>query len=66
MPTEFRKIFNIQAKRGPVDGVSLDSLDKRWRHLARLPEPKNSMPADIKAYFDELEAKRKTTVAAIG
>ncbi|MBB3746983.1 hypothetical protein FHX10_006536 [Rhizobium sp. BK591] len=66
VPTELRKVFITQAKRGLVDEVSLDALDKRWRHLARLPEPKTPMPADIKAYFDDLEAKRKTTIAAIG
>lgn len=62
---ELRSLFWSQAKRGLVDEVSLEALDKRWRHLLYLPEPDKPLPAELAKHFEEQEAKRREAVVAL-
>lgn len=66
VPAELRHLFASQAKRGLVDEVSLNAIDKRWQHLLSLPAANKPIPAEIDKHFQELEVARKTTVAALG
>jgi hypothetical protein len=66
VPAQLRHLFAIQTKRGLVDEVSLDAIDKRWRHLLSLPVPDKPLPADLDQHFKDLEDRRKATVAALG
>ncbi|MCP2158605.1 DUF3800 domain-containing protein [Agrobacterium tumefaciens] len=66
VPPELRNLFASQTKRGLVDEVSLDAIDRRWRHLLSLPAPDRPLPADLDKHFKDLEDERKATVAALG
>ncbi|WP_115672693.1 DUF3800 domain-containing protein [Ciceribacter selenitireducens] len=63
---ELRHLFASQTKRGLVDEVSLDAIDRRWRHLLSLPAPDKALPADLNKHFKDLENERKAIVAALG
>ncbi|MCA0049364.1 DUF3800 domain-containing protein [Mesorhizobium sp. B283B1A] len=62
---ELRALFWSQAKRGMTDEVSLKALDRRWRHLAHLPEPENPLPGDLVKIFEDVEEKRRKIVSAL-
>ncbi|MBZ9921682.1 DUF3800 domain-containing protein [Mesorhizobium sp. BR1-1-7] len=62
---ELTALFWSQAKRGMTDEVSIKALDKRWRHIAHLPEPDKPLPAELTTALEEAEAKRRKVVSAL-
>ncbi|WP_084506609.1 DUF3800 domain-containing protein [Geminicoccus roseus] len=62
---ELRALFWSQAKRGMADEVSLSGLERRWCHLAHLPELTKTLPAELKEHFTKSEECRKAEVAAL-
>lgn len=62
---ELERLFWTQAKRGQTDEVSLDGLDRRWGHLAHLPQPKEPPSPEIQKLFNDLGEERKAVVAAL-
>lgn len=62
---ELQALFWCQAKRGVTDEISLDALDRRWRHLLDLPEPEKPLSAELVKHFEEEENKRREAVAAL-
>ncbi|GAA4187099.1 hypothetical protein [Shinella granuli] len=61
-----RHLFASQTKRGLIDEVSLEAIDKRWRHLLSLPVPDKPIHGDFERHFEEVEEARKATVATLG
>ena len=66
VPTQLRHLFASQTKRGLIDEVSLEAIDKRWRHLLSLPVPDKPIHGDLERHFEEVEEARKATVATLG
>ena len=66
VPVQLRHLFASQNKRGLIDEVSLEAIDKRWRHLLSLPVPEKPLHGDLERHFEEVEEARKATVAALG
>ncbi|RWB50984.1 hypothetical protein [Mesorhizobium sp.] len=62
---ELRALFWSQAKRGMTDEVSLAALDKRWRHLAHLPEPQTPLPTELTRMLNDAEKKRRQAAGTI-
>lgn len=60
---ELYELFRVQVRRGVRDEVSLAGLDKRWRHLADLPEPNKPPPAVLLSHLATAEERRKLEVA---
>lgn len=63
--SELQELFWTQAKRGQTDEVSLEGLDRRWRHIMHLPQPNEPLPTELLEHFAEMEAKRAQEVAAL-
>lgn len=62
---ELRALFWSQAKRGVTDEVSLEGLDKRWRHLLDLPAPEKPLPAEFAKLFEDGERRRIEAVSGL-
>jgi hypothetical protein len=62
---ELAKLFNAQAKRGRTDEVSFAGLDRRWRHLATLPEPEGPIPAGLEEVLKKREQERLDAVSGL-
>lgn len=62
---ELHDLLQTQTKRGHTDEVSLEGLDRRWRHLLALPEPDKPIPEELQEHYAKLEARRREEVAAL-
>lgn len=63
MSSELSGLFWSQARRGMTDEVSLRALDRRWRHLALLPEPDKPLPVELTEIITKAEEKRRKVVS---
>lgn len=61
---ELKALFRMQGKRGLFDEVSLEAIEKRWRHLLHLPDPEGPLPPEMQRRIEEMEAQRKKEVAS--
>lgn len=59
---ELAEMFNSFAKRGMTDEVSLSGLERRWRFLLDLPDPKGPLPKDFEEKIAQLEKERQNAV----
>lgn len=55
---ELENLFRVQTRHGITDEVSLDALDRRWRHLAILPGATKPIRPEVMELFDREEKKR--------
>ncbi len=65
LPRELNELIWAQTRRGGTDEVSLAGLDRRWRHIAELPEPDKKLPEDLEQALAEAEVRRKEAVIGL-
>jgi hypothetical protein len=55
---ELRALFWSQAKRGITDEVSFVGLERRWQHIAYLPEPAGPLAEEMIRFREKEEERR--------
>lgn len=62
---ELEELYRVQTRYGITDEVSLDALDKRWRHLLFLPPPTKPLPSELVEVLEREEQKRKDALEGL-
>lgn len=65
MSRELDTLLRVQTRRGITDEVSLESLDRRWRHLAEINAPEGPVDPEVERIMKEQEAMRQHAIARL-